>query len=81
MIYMLVPHAARSRLHIRMFANYSVAEQTALTVARALEAEGKDPEWCEIIAYDGLDEMYPVFIYTLFRALRLHREPWPSPSS
>ncbi len=80
-MYVLVPLAARSRNHIRMFGNYSAAEQIALTVARALEAEGKNPEWCEVIAYDGLDELYPVFIFTLVGALRLERDPWPSPSS
>ena len=81
MMYVLVPQMARSRSHIRMFATYCAAEQVALTVARALEAEGKDPEWCEIIAYEGLDELYPVFVFTLVGATRLERDPWPSPSS
>ena len=81
MIYMLVPHVARSRLDVRMFDSFSSVEQLALRVARALESEGKCPDWCEIIAYDGMDEMYPAFIYTLLGSFRLHRDHWPSPSS
>lgn len=80
MLYMIVPHVARKWMDLRMFSNYAVAEHTALMVARAIELEGKDPDWCEIVAYEGLDELRPVFVYTLVGSRRLHREPWPTPS-
>lgn len=81
MIYVLIPHAAKNWMHVRMFNTYAAAEFTALTVARALRAEGRDTDWCEIVAYEGLDEVTPRFVYALVGAERLHREDWPTPSS
>ncbi len=81
MLYMIIPHAAKNWIHLRMFPNYAAAEHIALTVARAIELEGHCPDWCEIVAYEGLDELRPVFVYTLVGSQRLHREPWPTPSS
>lgn len=81
MIYVLIPHAARMWMHMRIFMTYAAAEHTALTVARALAREGKATDWCEIIAYEGLDEVLPRFVYTLVGTDRLHREDWPTPSS
>jgi len=81
MLYMLVPRSARSWSHFRMFLTYASAEQTALTVARGIVKEGRNPDWCEIVAYDGVEELQPVFVYTLVGADYLRREEWPTPSS
>lgn len=81
MIYILIPHAAKNWLHMRVFITYASAELTALSVARALAREGKLTDWCEIVAYDGVDEVSPRFVYTLVGTERLHREDWPTPSS
>lgn len=79
MIYMLVPHEARSWEDFRMFTSYSAAEQIILHTARALSREGHSPDWCSLIAYEGLDEIHPVFVYSIV-AGRLLREKWVSPS-
>jgi len=81
MIYVLIPRTAKNWMHMRFFSTYSAAEHTALSVARALAREGKPTDWCEIVAYDGLDELSPRFVYGLVGAERLHRDDWPTPSS
>lgn len=82
MLYVLIPHAAESWEHFRMFSSYSAAEQIALHVAKERVTQARDPDWCSIIGYSvGIDEFHPVFIYTIVDATRLHRERLPIPSS
>lgn len=81
MLYALIPCGwAAGREGPRYFTSYSSVEQAALTAARGFESMNLDPEWCTIIAYDGTDELYPVFLYTLIGSSHLSREPFPSPS-
>ena len=80
MIYVVVPHTARVWTHLRFFTSYSAAEQAVMTVSWALKQDGKNTDWCEIVAFDGLDELTPQFVYSVYGD-RLHREAWATPSS
>jgi hypothetical protein len=62
MIYVLIPHVGGSP---RYFTTYASAEQAVVSMARALKAHTIDPNWCKLIAYDGLEELSAVFLYTL----------------
>ena len=77
MIYLLIPHEGKT---IRIFTTYAGAEQAILRSARGFEREGHDPDWCILIAYDGTDELYPMFVYSLVGSSHLAREDFPSPS-
>ena len=79
-LYVLIPHTARVPEQHRLFTSYSAVEQAALIAARGFEQAGMDPDWCSILAYDGQDELYPIFVYTLVGSVHLRREPYPSPS-
>ncbi len=81
MIYVLIPHAARSYQDYRLFTTFAMAEQQIFLVARGYEREGRDPDWCSLIAYEGVDELQPVFLYSVIAYDRLHRESYPSPST
>jgi hypothetical protein len=80
MLFVLIAHEARDVEDIRFFMSFPAAEQAVLQTARALTREGKAADWCYLIAYDGLDELRPVFLYMLVGGVHLHREPYPSPS-
>jgi hypothetical protein len=80
MLYILIPHKALSQDEVRMFTSFGVAEQVIFTAARAYAAAGQDPDWCSLTAYTGVDELYPVFFYTIVGVDRLEREAIPSPS-
>ena len=79
-LYVLIPHTARVPEQYRLFTSYSAVEQAALTAARDFERTGRDPDWCSILAYDGQDELYLVFVYTLVGSVHLRRESVPTPS-
>ena len=79
MIYVLIPHAGRSLEDSHLFTSFSLVEQRILAVARSYREAGLDPDWGYIVAYEGLDQLHPVFLYTVVGD-RLHREPYPSPS-
>ena len=80
MIYIIVPHNVNTWENLRIFMNYSAAEQAVLNSARGFLREGRNPDWCYLVAYDGADEVYPVFLYVLEGARHLKRYPYPTPS-
>lgn len=80
MIYLLIPHRAATTDDVRLFATYGAAEQVILTAARDYARKGHHYDWCNLIAYDGIDELRPVFVYTVSTPNHLHRERFPSPS-
>lgn len=55
MIYVLVPRGKSGWEDIRVFATFSAAEDVMK------RGEG---DWCFTIAFDGIDELGPVFLYT-----------------
>ncbi len=79
-IYVVVPYEQHTWADMMVFATYSAAEQCMLRTAQVLDDNDRDFHWCSMIAYDGQDELYPVFLYTLATLDRLHREPFPTPS-
>lgn len=79
-VYILVPHTWQMWDDVSLFSSFAAVEQVALTAATYRVARGENPDWCCILAYDGGDQMYPVFVYTI-EGNRLHREPWAIPSS
>ena len=80
MLFVLVPHTAKSYDAVRYFQSYSAVEQAVLVAAKDFERKGGDPDWCSVIAYDGVDELLPIFLYFLVGSARLVREKFPSPS-
>lgn len=75
MIYLIIPHPSTGYTTTRFFASYSAAEQCVLFVAKKCKDSGYDPDWCILVAYDGTDELLPVFTYTIGDGY-LHREPY-----
>jgi hypothetical protein len=63
MLYLLVPTGNVEWPDMRMFTSFSAVEQV---VERQIKVrrEQKLPEaWCSVIAYDGTDELTPVWGY------------------
>jgi hypothetical protein len=81
MLFVLIPHNARSYEDFRIFTSFASAEQQIFLAAHGYKRLGEDPDWCSLIGYEGTDEVHPVFLYTLVGGTHLHREPYPSPSS
>jgi hypothetical protein len=79
-LYVLVPYSAESQEEFRFFTSFGVAEQIIFRAAKDYASKGQDPNWCVLFAYDGTDELLPVYLYTLVAPDRLHRERIPSPS-
>ncbi len=79
-IYIVLPFPEHTWADIMVFTTYSAAEQAILRTARALDDNDQEYHWCSMVAYDGQDELYPVFLYTISTLDRLHREPYPTPS-
>ncbi len=64
-----------------MFVSFAAAEQAIFGPAIWYQLNRGDPDWCVLIAYEGIDELRPVFLYRVLAPDRLSREPYPSPSS
>jgi hypothetical protein len=79
-LYMLIPHQARSNEDVRYFTTFASAEQSVFLAAQGYASRGEDPDWCTLVAYDGVDELHPVFLFTIIAPDRLRRDPYPSPS-
>ena len=80
MLFVVIPHEERSYEDFRYFSTFSSAEQAVLVAAKGFRRLGQNPDWCILIAYDGIDELHPVFLYTITPMIQLYREPYPSPS-
>ena len=79
MIYVIIPHIDHIWEHCRVFTNFSAAEQAVLRAAYGYLREGRSPDWCVLVGYDGTDELLPVFLYSV-ENMRLVRETFPTPS-
>jgi hypothetical protein len=80
MLYILIPHRAQTQEDIRLFTSFGAAEQAMIQAARGYLEAGESFDWAVLMAYEGTDELFPAFSYTLVTPTRLHREPVPSPS-
>ena len=72
MIYAVVPHNQSEK---RFFASFSGVEQFVVMHARYLDSRSLPWDWCDIVAYDGIDELIPVFVYRLVDGYTLVRSP------
>ncbi len=61
MIFMLVPTGNSEWMDMRHFTSYSALEQVMKQGIKERLASRKYPQWCFGIAYEGTDELYPVF--------------------
>lgn len=80
MLYIIVPHTTSTWENLRIFTSFSAAESAIFIAARGYLKEGHDPDWCYLVAYDGTDELFPVYLYTIVAPDRLRRYPYPNPS-
>lgn len=65
MIYMLVPRGGAEWEDIRLFSTFSAVEDVMNRVKG---------DWCFTIAFDGMDELKPVFLYS-FKNGMIFRTP------
>lgn len=63
MIYLLVPTGNPEWEDMRIFTSFSAVEQVVLREAKARRQQRILDAWCFVIAYDGTDELYPVWGY------------------
>lgn len=69
---------------VRVFTSFSHMEQEVLRMARLRQSWGSTPDWCTVHAYEGVDELVPVWGYYVHSTLSLVRyalSPSPSGSS
>ena len=72
MLYLLVPTGNPEWEDMRMFTSFSTVEQVAVTEAKRRKQERILDAWCFVIAYDGVDELVPMWGYYLIEG-QLHR--------
>lgn len=66
---------------VRVFTSFSHVEQEALRMAHLRKGWGSTPDWCTIQAYEGVDELTPIWGYYVHSSMSLVRYPLsPSPS-
>ena len=63
MLYLLVPTGNPEWEDMRMFTSFAAVEQVALTEAKRRNQQRIYDEWCFVIAYDGVDELVPLWGY------------------
>jgi hypothetical protein len=63
MLYLLVPTGNPEWEDMRMFTSFSAVEQVALREAKTRNQQRIMDAWCFVIAYDGVDELRPVWGY------------------
>ena len=61
MIYMLIPTGGAEWEDMRLFSEFSAVEQVMKRGINERRLRKKHLEWCFVIAYDGTDELKPVF--------------------
>lgn len=80
MIYIVLPHENHTWADMHVFTSFSAAEQCVLRSATILADAGHDFNWCTMVAYEGQDELVPIFLYRIVSPKQLRREPYPTPS-
>lgn len=61
MIYMLVPTGGAEWEDMRLFSEFSAVEQVVRQGIDKRRLHKKHVQWCFVIAYDGTDELIPIF--------------------
>ena len=79
MIFALVPREATED-DTRMFATFSAAEYVVKQGIAKRRVINQSVDWCYLIAYDGVDELFACFVYVIGPGDHLVRKPIQSPS-
>lgn len=66
MIYLLVPTGNSEWDDMRIFTTFSSVEQVVNKGIKECKARGQHERWCFVIAYDGSDELHPVWGYMIY---------------
>lgn len=61
MIYLLVPTGGAEWTDLRMFTSYTCVEQIVKQGIQQRYIQRRHIDWCFVIAYEGTDELRPVF--------------------
>ncbi len=78
LMYSVVPHNGSE---IRFFMSFSEVEQLVRCHAMERVDAGFPADWCKVLAYEGVDELFPIFLYTIANEHILIRTPFnQSPS-
>lgn len=65
MLYLLVPTGNPEWEDMRLFTSFSAVEQVAVTEATRRKQQRILDAWCFVVAYEGTDELRPVWGYYL----------------
>ena len=66
MLYLLVPTGNAEWEDMRIFTTFSAVEQVVETGIHQCRAAGLSDRWCFVIAYDGTDELHPIWGYVIY---------------
>ncbi len=66
MIYLLVPTGNPEWDDMRIFTSFSLVEQVVATGIDERKKRGQSERWCFVIAYDGTDELRPLWGYMIY---------------
>lgn len=66
MIYLLVPTEHSTWQDMRLFTTFSSLEQMVTSGIRQCRSQGLPDQWCYVIAYEGTDELSPVWGYIIY---------------
>jgi hypothetical protein len=66
MIYLLVPTGNPEWDDMRLFTSFSAVEQVVAKGIDERRAARQHERWCFVIAYEGTDEVRPVWGYTIY---------------
>jgi hypothetical protein len=80
MLYLLVPIVSTEWREMRLFTTFSAVEQVVAAGIAERQANGVPDRWCYVIAYDGTDEVFPVWGYVIYEGYLQRFAITPSPS-
>lgn len=66
MIYLLVPIGNPDWDDMRIFTSFSRVEQVVAKEIVERKKRGQSDGWCFVIAYDGTDELFPLWGYVIY---------------
>ncbi len=66
MLYLLVPVGSTEWRDMRLFTTFSAVEQVVNKGIEEMREAGVPERWCFVVAYDGTDELRPVWGYTIY---------------
>jgi hypothetical protein len=66
MIYLLVPTGNPEWDDMRLFTTFSAIEQVVAKGIEERRERRENERWCFVIAYDGEDELRPLWGYTIY---------------